>query len=338
MHVQKPKMPVQSALDNVIDQSWLTAAGSVNAAHNNWRHRWLVYFDKQKTAGGIFIYDSTEVGPLPILLFGGTAQGAGSPLLRFDSTGKDWDTALLEKEEEKAQRASSSSSSSVPAGETSGKSVKRRTFADPTVQFVAELVAAQPGAAFGMSRLSGLLKRSFPQHRERIGKIRHWLSDNDDVFCLSKMNNAWTITLVPEASARKPSPHDDVAAAAGPSFFGVQDWVYFRCDAATASLVERCKIALDDVLRSHVASTKSGQKFGRGHSPAGQVEAAANGREESEFLAAVSELLGEHSSLPAEHRDRSPHLNDGDYHRRQQQQSSHGHGRRYGGRRFDGRR
>ena len=302
---------VQSALAHV---SILPAAGSVNAAHNNWRHRWLVYFDKQKTAGGIFIYDSTEVGPLPILLFGGTAQGAGSPLLRFDSTGKDWNTALREKEEAKR--------SSVPTG--TGP-VTRRTFADPTVEFVAELVAAQPGAAFGMSRLSGLLKRSFPQHRERIGKIRRWLSDNDDVFCLSKIQNAWTITLVPEASGRKPSLRDD--AAVGPSFFGVQDWVYFRCDAATAGLVERCKIALDDVLRSHVAGTKS-RKFVHGHFPS-HIEASTDGREESEFLAAVSELLGEHSSM-AEHRDHGHHSTSDDYHRREQQSA---HGRRFGSRR-----
>lgn len=37
---------------------------SVNAAEqgmNYWEHKWLVYFDKVKTQGGLFVYDTTEV-------------------------------------------------------------------------------------------------------------------------------------------------------------------------------------------------------------------------------------------------------------------------------------
>ena len=49
--------------------------GSVNSAHNNWEHRWLIYYDKQRTVGGIFVYDTTEISPLPILLFGGVSDG-----------------------------------------------------------------------------------------------------------------------------------------------------------------------------------------------------------------------------------------------------------------------
>lgn len=55
---------------------------SVNAGgHASWSHRWVVYFDKVQTEGGLFVYDSTEIGPLPVLLFGaGDVQNGGKLL------------------------------------------------------------------------------------------------------------------------------------------------------------------------------------------------------------------------------------------------------------------
>jgi hypothetical protein len=32
--------------------------------------RWLMYFEKVKTAGGLFVYDTSEVNPLAMLLLG----------------------------------------------------------------------------------------------------------------------------------------------------------------------------------------------------------------------------------------------------------------------------
>jgi len=49
------------------------------------QQKWLFYFDKIKTLGGLFIYDTTGVSALPILLFGpgdrGAARGAAFPPL-----------------------------------------------------------------------------------------------------------------------------------------------------------------------------------------------------------------------------------------------------------------
>ena len=82
--------------------------------------------------------------------------------------------------------------------------------------------------------------------------MRRWLADNDDVFRLDKRGNKWTITMVDQGDGGG----DAHAAANFPSFVGVQDWVYFRADESTASLVERCKIALDTVLHAHVRISK----------------------------------------------------------------------------------
>ena len=55
---------------------------SVNAAERgaaSWDHRWCVYFDKVRTPGGLFVYDTSEVAPLAVLLF-----GAGDVLVHGD--------------------------------------------------------------------------------------------------------------------------------------------------------------------------------------------------------------------------------------------------------------
>ena len=67
-------------------------------------------------------------------------------------------------------------------GDTVEESASTSTkYADPTVQFLKDFIVSQ-GGTFGMAKLSGLLKRNFPEHRARIGSIRKWVSDHDDVF------------------------------------------------------------------------------------------------------------------------------------------------------------
>ncbi|GBG33120.1 ATP-dependent RNA helicase [Hondaea fermentalgiana] len=49
--------------------------GSVNAKTQGaeWQHRWVAFHDKVMTAGGVFLYDTSEVSPLPIVMFGEAA-------------------------------------------------------------------------------------------------------------------------------------------------------------------------------------------------------------------------------------------------------------------------
>ena len=219
--------------------------GSVNAANNDWRHRWLVYFEKQRTAGGIFLYDTTVVGPLPILLFGGTTKGADSPLLRFDSKGNEWGAGDNDesRKNSRGENVSSPPTSTVVSGDT-------------TVQLVHDIVKAQPGAVFGLSRLSGFLKRNFYAHRDKMGPIRRWMDEHDDIFRVSKEEGRWVVKLVTS------NTHAVVEAPQTswtPTFFGVQDWIYFEGDPTTADLVERCKRALDLVLQRRVKTSTAGE-------------------------------------------------------------------------------
>ena len=210
--------------------------GSVNSAHNNWEHRWLVYYDKQRTVGGIFVYDTTEVSPLPILLFGGVSDG-NDGFLEFDSKGNIWGQKQVNNNNN--NNNTSSNNSNTPQ------------YSDPTVQFIKDFIVSQ-GGTFGMAKLSGLLKRNFPEHRERIGSIRKWVTDHDDVFNIDKRNNTWTISYVGDRYER--NVENAVKAETKPPFFGVDDWIYFRGDQKTSTTIFRCKQALDRILQRRIES------------------------------------------------------------------------------------
>lgn len=43
---------------------------SVNDNMTMFPHRWMVYFEKVRSVGGLFLFDTSCVSPLPLLLFG----------------------------------------------------------------------------------------------------------------------------------------------------------------------------------------------------------------------------------------------------------------------------
>ena len=204
--------------------------GSVNASHNIWEHRWMVYYDKQRTVGGIFVYDTTEISPLPIILLGGVG---GQPFLKFDSKGYAWGTQ-------------SNSEVEVVRHQDEPK------HPDPTVQFVKDFIVNH-GGSFGMAKLMGLLKRNFYEHRERIGSIRSWVTKHDDVFHIDKRGGKWTISSICVEGSSK-QLKKALAGETTPPFFGVEDWVYFRGDESTADLMFRCKCALNNILQRRIGS------------------------------------------------------------------------------------
>ena len=233
--------------------------GSVNSSHNNWEHRWIVYHEKQRTVGGIFVYDTTEVSPLPILLFGGAG---GKPFMKFDSKGWEWGTRPRDEEGDAAHTAESAD-----------------THQDPTDQFVKEFLVAQ-GGSFGMAKLSGLLKRNFYEHRERIGSIRSWVTKHDDVFNIDKRGGAWTISYIGGRGVSKQTSRQ-AQSETSPPFFGVEDWVYFRGDEGTAALLHRCKQALDSMLQKRIGSPDRSVSKG-----------------EASFLAAVRQYFIQNDQFP----------------------------------------
>ena len=54
---------------------------SVNGHEQHFDHRWLMYHDKVRTVGGLVVYDSSTMPPLPMLLFGG-GDTAGELFIR----------------------------------------------------------------------------------------------------------------------------------------------------------------------------------------------------------------------------------------------------------------
>ena len=219
---------------------------SVNSKHNEWSvQRWVTYFDKQRTQGGLFVYDTTVVSSMAIMMFGaGDVSCADGDFYEF---AKDGRPTMTEKETEEAGGESGSGSKTVlRRSEGASRSAVMMTESsvgggndalffheDETINFVATLLHRN-GGTYSMSRLSGLLKRQFPAHRQRMGSIRKWV-ERSEVMCITKPQGSWVISLL-----RKPVHRNDrVEEDAGPRktvFFGVEDWIYFRPDGNDSNM------------------------------------------------------------------------------------------------------
>ena len=158
--------------------------------------------------------------------------------MKFDSKGRLWGSGNDSKSGDTVEENASTSTK----------------YADPTVQFLKDFIVSQ-GGTFGMAKLSGLLKRNFPEHRARIGSIRKWVSDHDDVFNIDKRNNTWTISYVGDRYENQ--VEKAAKAETKPPFFGVDDWVYFRGDQKTSQVLFGCKQALDTILQRRIESPNS---------------------------------------------------------------------------------
>ena len=194
---------------------------SVNTKHNSWStQRWITYFDKQRTQGGLFVYDTTVVSSMSIMVFGaGDVDNSNGAFFELASDG--WPTRLSEEELKLLNGPMKVAQSED--GEDEGVFFHE----DPTIQFVATLLHRN-GGSYGMSRLSGLLKRQFPSHRQRIGSIRKWV-ERSEVMHMTKQGS-WIVSLVPGAGSQGKSSESKPTGPRKTSFYGVEDWVYFYCD------------------------------------------------------------------------------------------------------------
>ena len=212
---------------------------SVNASvdSDGWQHRWLTYSDKQRTQGGLMVYDTTELPPLALLLFG----NAG-PLRR------------VEVRRPRPRRGSAA------------------TPADDAVQFVTALVR-KSGGEYGMAALSGLVKRqkaTLPVGCASIHRfgIRRWVEAASGHLNLIKRNNRWVIVLAPGVPMQAPDTlaepglvemadaeageEDGGGAAAAEDvpdeevliFHGPADHCYFELDEPAVELLGRVRAGL----------------------------------------------------------------------------------------------
>jgi hypothetical protein len=185
---------------------------SVNAAHNDWEHRWLMYFERQRTQGGVFAYDTTEVAPLSIMVFG-AGDTSGDPdrrgrLIPFDDRARRIGSSGGNGSGRNGGVGSDGGGGGGGGGgnaaggagmeDGAGEEASEPIFfhEDETVQFIGTFLLQQPQRSFGMAKLSGFLKRNFPQHKNNMGGIRGWVGRHDDVFALGKPQGAWMVSLL----------------------------------------------------------------------------------------------------------------------------------------------
>jgi hypothetical protein len=240
--------------------------GSVNSSgKGDWHHRWVVYFDKVKTATGLYIYDSTEVAPLPLLLFGAGDPKAGGRLLRCTPGGtalSPTESAAAKDELTRCQRRRDAMAESADR-ELLGDRIEMLeqqlaasgvganpggAHGDEAVDFVVRLLQANRGE-YAMSRLSGFLKRSAPAHLTgQFFPIRRWLDAHADVFVNQKRGGPWIVSLVDGGGVTGPV----VGAQGEDECVGVEDWIYFNTTVATATVVGGLRQAMAALLERRV--------------------------------------------------------------------------------------
>ena len=111
-----------------------------------------------------------------------------------------------------------------------------------------------------MSHLSGFLKRNFYSQRQAMGPFRRWAETHSDVFDLSKRGGKWMLSLV-HPNGLTPNAGMDASGSMVPTFYGVEKWVYFRCNKELASLLQRAKVLLSSLL-IHSVEAKGKDSFG----------------------------------------------------------------------------
>ena len=162
-----------------------------------------------------------------------------------------------------------------------------------------------------MSRLSGLLKRQFPAHRQRIGSIRKWV-ERSEVMCITKPQGSWIVSLLPGAGSASQRKHEDN----GPRetvFFGVEDWIYFRPDSndlGNMEVLRRARRQLHGVVS---------RKLRRGDTPAAGSDVR--------FLNAVRRFVVEASRAELRKKMNQKPPQQDHHHSRNSQPHSHGYRR-----------
>ena len=184
---------------------------------NAWTQRWVMYHEKVRSPGGIFMYDSSPISPLPVVLFGESqvqqAAGEGGGLAYFSQDAMEADVvSAMSSDQQEARR------------------------------IISDVLKASGGCykLTGANGLSKLLKSARPDLRDAIGKVRLFLTAQG--FKVEKQGGGrgggWFVYDKADREER---------------YLGVQDWVYFGCsDDRVAQLVSDCRDGIDLLLKKRM--------------------------------------------------------------------------------------
>ena len=206
----------------------------------------------------MYIYDTTEIAPLPLMLFGAGDATRGGRFFPIGADGRPRRTAegrAAAAAELEALRARLAAAPQGVAREQLADEVELLEDGlgpagggdDEDVEVVRGLLE-QSGGAYELDALSRLLSRGRPEIRDRIGKIRQWLEDNSEHFEVAKRPAGPVVALRP-----RPQRDDARLAADATAFYGVEEWVYFKAGDGAAALLEDVKVAIAAILGRRIA-------------------------------------------------------------------------------------
>ena len=247
---------------------------STNAS-DGWKHRWAIFFQKQRTESGVWAYDISEVSPLPLLLFGTDGSAAAEEQGEAQASGKR--SADAKEVRDEFSLLTLRSDGSLPGMASTPRDPL--DLAPDHVRKVALILESEarvdghvmPDGTMhvGMAQFSRALKR-FPVLCKMAKPIRKFAAQYNDIFEMRraadiaiKVNHSgrkWMYTLLGkerrmEAASsamnegRGKGETERDGGGEGALFYGVDSWVYFRfLFKEDKAIVERIRRALSAIF------------------------------------------------------------------------------------------
>ena len=246
-------------------------------------HRFGIYVEKVRNAGGISLYDLSEVGPLALSICvpgermyqdHGKAGGKNKLLPIGANNGKViWsdeeveamtsrrghlktftaDGSISDVDRVAAQLELEDLEIRLGITDAIGAGSAEESLDSKVLSFVVSALE-QNGGSYPMAQLRRMMKSDYALY-EAMGPVRKFASEHSDVLSLDKIGGKWMFVLKPGANVLEGRLRSSESATGDGDklFYGVKDWVYFALDDKERSCIDNVRSTFHSIVDAGVS-------------------------------------------------------------------------------------